>query len=392
MNRKQRIGIALGNAFEYYDIAVLAAISGYLSLFFEKHGINHANETVWGIFALRFLIRPLGGFIIGYYANSAGRKSALMLTSLLTGGATVILALMPEGLSGTAILMLFLGVQLVQAFAFGGEYPALINILLSDARKDHLTRISSLLVGSSLAGVILSSVVVLCLKSATSEEWMASTGWRIPVLLGVVNLAISFWFRCRLPVTPMPEKQICSRTQSLRTAFNIFLCTIPGAVVFYILNFAGGITGKALHLGYFTSIWPALTSGILLVAIIISGQLVDRYSTPMTVFRLSLNVLFLAGIPLYVMLGSAHILWVAIAQALIIMISGVILACLAAVLWELSEGRNLALGVGYNISLSIFGGLTPLFMVYLTPYGIAAAGTYIIMSSLPAAILLHRYK
>ncbi|MEX5924690.1 hypothetical protein [Providencia hangzhouensis] len=72
-----------------YDIAVFAAISSYLSAELERLGYNQATEMVWGIFALRFIIRPVGAYIIGRYADSVGKKSALVLTSFITGTATL---------------------------------------------------------------------------------------------------------------------------------------------------------------------------------------------------------------------------------------------------------------------------------------------------------------
>ncbi|MEX6312768.1 hypothetical protein AB6G19_02330 [Providencia manganoxydans] len=74
MKWKFRCGAALGNALEYYDIAVFAAISMYLSAELERLGYSQATEMVWGIFALRFLIRPIGGYIIGRYADRVGKN------------------------------------------------------------------------------------------------------------------------------------------------------------------------------------------------------------------------------------------------------------------------------------------------------------------------------
>ncbi|MEX6037814.1 hypothetical protein [Providencia hangzhouensis] len=84
MKWKFRFGAVVGNALEYDDIAVFAAISTYLSMELTKLGYAQATEMVWGIFALRFLIRPLGGYVIGWYADTVGKKSALVLTSLIT--------------------------------------------------------------------------------------------------------------------------------------------------------------------------------------------------------------------------------------------------------------------------------------------------------------------
>lgn len=101
MKWRYRLGAVAGNALEYYDIAVFAAISVYLSAELERLGYESATEMVWGIFALRFLARPIGGYIIGRYADRAGKKAALVLTSQITGVATLCMALLPVHLLGS---------------------------------------------------------------------------------------------------------------------------------------------------------------------------------------------------------------------------------------------------------------------------------------------------
>ncbi len=71
---KQKLGVISGNALEYYDIAVFAAIMPYLSHIMQESGLHHSNYIVWGIFALRFLIRPFGAVVVGKIADSKGKK------------------------------------------------------------------------------------------------------------------------------------------------------------------------------------------------------------------------------------------------------------------------------------------------------------------------------
>ncbi|MFY3770774.1 Sialic acid transporter NanT [Providencia manganoxydans] len=81
-----RFKAAIGNALEYYDVAIFAAVSIYLSEEFKQLGYANATEMIWSIFALRLVIRPLGGYVIGRYADRVGKKSALVLTSIISGG------------------------------------------------------------------------------------------------------------------------------------------------------------------------------------------------------------------------------------------------------------------------------------------------------------------
>ena len=167
---KQKIGAVTGNALEFYDIAVFASISGFISVLFAHQGIEHAEYVVWGIFALRFLVRPLGGLVIGHYAKNHGVRSALILTNLMIGLATLSMAFMPVESLGKYIVVVFLLLQIVQAFSFGGEYPTLISYLHQGTDQADKSKTSSLIVASSLVGVVVSLVVVYGLKELLTVE------------------------------------------------------------------------------------------------------------------------------------------------------------------------------------------------------------------------------
>ncbi|NAX23088.1 MFS transporter, partial [Vibrio sp. V39_P1S14PM300] len=112
LNWKQRFGVVSGNVFEFYDIAVYAAISPYITKIFEQQGISEGGILVWIIFALRFLLRPLGGIVVGKIADEHGRKQALIFTSTLTGIATLLMACLPVEFFGQYIIFAFLILQM----------------------------------------------------------------------------------------------------------------------------------------------------------------------------------------------------------------------------------------------------------------------------------------
>ncbi|MCW2256999.1 MFS family permease [Providencia alcalifaciens] len=234
MKWKFRFGTVIGNALEYYDIAVFAAISMYLSAELERQGYLQATEMIWGIFALRFITRPIGGYIIGRYADRVGKKSALILTSSITGTATLCMAFLPISLLGIYTPLAILILQMVLSFSYAGEYPALATYLLHDAKSNEYSRISALMTGSGLSGVVISLAVVLLLESTLDLQTMQTIGWRIPLLLGVVNIAISFWFRSRLPDIPITSKVY--RKVNWYISFHIFLIAVPDSVTFYTQN------------------------------------------------------------------------------------------------------------------------------------------------------------
>ncbi|WP_369523030.1 MFS transporter [Vibrio campbellii] len=126
----------------------------------------------------------------------------------------------------STLFFYFLFLQIIQAFSFGGEYPTVINYLTNHSPKKEVARTSSLIVASSIVGVLLSIAIVETLKFTLSSEAMQSYGWRIPLLIGGINIAVSFWFRSKLPkeVNTVVEKT----KQSPRQWIPLFFISMGG--------------------------------------------------------------------------------------------------------------------------------------------------------------------
>jgi MFS transporter, MHS family, proline/betaine transporter len=385
----QRLGIVSGNVFEFYDIAIYAAISPYLSHMLAGHGITHSDWVVWGIFALRFLVRPLGGLIIGRIADTQGRKRALIMTSSLTGMATLLMASLPVSLLGESIVVILLLLQMIQAFSFGGEYPTIIQYLHHDSRTEEHARISSLIVASSIVGVIVSILIVMGLKSALSESQMQNYGWRIPLVLGAINILISFWFRLRLP-TVLPLSSSAPRSGELKITIRVGLVSIAGAVVFYIQNISSGILAKDFPIQQFALV----NSLTLLLMILLVGWFTDKYiRSPRKSFSGGLMASLFLSYPAYALLIHSEQSWPQWGAFLMIsLISALILANLATMLFRLSRNNTTSLGLGYNVALSIFGGMSPLIVSFLSGYDISYVGGYAAFSAVPALIGLYAFS
>lgn len=383
MKWSQRIGVVSGNAMEFYDIAVYAAISPYLSTSFEQQGFIHSQLIIWGIFAIRFLIRPFGGIIVAQYAKRNGRKSALILTSTLTGSATILMATLPINALGFYLPLALLILQMVQAFSFGGEYPTIINYLINDCEKEQQGRISSLIVGSSLIGVIFSELIVLTLKNMLDSHQMMEFGWRIPLFIGGINILISFWFRTTLPFQKVQHSNTSNYEKKTTKTVKLFLLTIPAAVVFYIQNLASSMIGAKLFTGPLKEIFPLINTSLLLATVISTGLFVDRFTNPIRSFDFGIGCLFLFGIPLYYLSNSESFTVLILSILGISVVSAMILSNLVAALKEKSEGDDTSLGLGYNMALSLFGGLTPIIVHSLIPYGVIYVGIYISLSAIP---------
>ncbi|CNE36788.1 MFS transporter [Yersinia bercovieri] len=378
MKWKFRLGAVAGNALEYYDIAVFAAISVYLTAELERQGYSQATQMVWGIFALRFIIRPVGGYIIGRYADRAGRKSALILTSFISGSATLCMALLPIGLLGPYTPLAILVLQMALSFSYAGEWPTLTTYLFNDAANNERARISVLITSSAVMGVIASLLLVFVLERSLDPVTMQTVGWRIPLLLGVVNIAVSFWFRARLPIQPLASGRY--RRVNWRKSLQILLINVPGSVVFYAQNMSSSLIRDNLQLGDFKSLYAILSSTLILFFMLICGWLTDKYSSSARVLNAGVIGLILLSVPLYYVICSNVIELILFAQLIIIINTAMISSTMPSVLAEVAEGQTTTLSMGYNISSTLAGGLTPLIISYLVSYDLVYAGGYIALS------------
>ncbi|NIL21569.1 MFS transporter [Yersinia mollaretii] len=385
MKWKFRLGAVAGNTLEYYDIAVFAAISMYLSAEFARQGYQNPESIVWGIFALRFITRPLGGYIIGRYADKVGRKSALILTSSVTGVATLCMALLPIDTLGYYAPLVVLLLQMTLSLSFGGEIASLTTYLYDNASDNERARISSLINGSALIGVLASLLVVYILERTLTPAAMQVFGWRIPLMLGIVNIIVSFWFRIKLPLQPPIHSH---QHVNWRNAAQIFLTLAPSATVFYAQNISMSLIRETLHLNELKNIYAMLSTSLLLILTLLFGWLVDRYSTVANVFKWSIFSLIMFTAPLFLLLSSRHIEVILLAQLLITANAALIIVCTLSVIANIAKGHTATLGVGHNLSASLFGGMTPLIIDTLLPYGLVYAGSYI---SLSGFILLLSY-
>ncbi|MFY3771172.1 Sialic acid transporter NanT [Providencia manganoxydans] len=374
MKWKYRFGAVMGNALESYEIAIFAAISPYLSAELNRLGYEQASEMVWGIFALRFLSRPIGGYIIGLYAEKVGKKSALILTSFITGLATLSMAFLPIELLGAYTPIAILIIQLALSFSFAGEYPSLVTYLFKDSSLNERAKISAMIVCSGLLGFAICLGMVFVLDKVLPQETMQTIGWRIPLFLGLINVIISFWFRAKLPEQPINNLK---NKLSIKSVIAVIFIAIPGAVIFYMQSISSIIIISHLNLGDFKSLFIVVSTCILISLIIIIGWWTDKYSSPEKIFSVGVWGGMLLSIPLYYLLEGTNVTFVFIAQFLLLIFSSLILSAASSVLFSGSLGNVVVLALGNNIAQTCIGGLTPLTVNYLKNYGIAYIGLFI---------------
>lgn len=191
------VGGSVGNLVEWYDWYAYSAFS----LYFARAFFPPANQTIQllnaaAVFAVGFFMRPLGGWLMGRYADRHGRRAALTASVLLMCGGSLLIAVTPTyasiGLAAPALLVL---ARLLQGLSVGGEYGASATYLSEMAGQRHRGFWSSFQYVTLIMGQLLALGVLLVLQRVLDDEALRAWGWRIPFVIGALCAVVAIWLR-----------------------------------------------------------------------------------------------------------------------------------------------------------------------------------------------------
>jgi MFS family permease len=180
--RRAIAAITLGNGLEFYDFTVYSFFAVLIGkLFFPVGGTMGQLMLSLATFGVGFIARPLGGVLVGLYADRAGRKPAMALTLWMMGlGSALFVAAPTYAQAGWLAPALIVVARLVQGFAVGGELGASSAMLMEYADDDSRGYFGSWQLFSQGASVLLGALIGLTLTNTLSPEALESWGWRIP--------------------------------------------------------------------------------------------------------------------------------------------------------------------------------------------------------------------
>src|SRR6201993_940102 len=181
------VATSLGNALEWFDISVYAYFAVYISnAFFPVADKTTSLLLTFGTFGLSFLARPIGGVVLGAYADRHGRKASLLLSITMMTFGTLAVALMPTFATiGVAAPLLVIVARLVQGFSAGGEFGSSTAFLVEHMPGRRGFVASWQFASQALSGLLGSGFGAL-LSTTLSQAELESWGWRIPFLFGVL--------------------------------------------------------------------------------------------------------------------------------------------------------------------------------------------------------------
>jgi len=203
-----------GNLVEWFDWYTYSATALYFApVFFPKGDQTAQLLQAAAVFAVGFFARPVGAWLMGRYADRAGRKAALTLSVAMMCAGSLVIAVTPGAARiGVAAPIILLLARIFQGLSLGGEYGASATYMSETAGRSHRGFWSSFNYVTLIGGQLVALSVLIVLQHALSNSDMASWGWRIPFVIGAALGLVAFWLRRR-----MEESQSFIREQASRS-------------------------------------------------------------------------------------------------------------------------------------------------------------------------------
>ncbi|MFD0792941.1 MFS transporter [Mucilaginibacter litoreus] len=366
------IGGSLGNLVEWYDWYVYSAFSLYFAgAFFPKGNQTAQLLNAAGIFALGFLMRPIGGWLMGTFADKHGRKKALTFSVLLMSAGSLIIAISPSykhiGIAAPILLVL---ARVVQGISVGGEYGTSATYLSEMATKKHRGFYSSFQYVTLIMGQLLAlGVLVLLQRVFLTQEQLHSWGWRIPFGIGAILAIVVMYLRRSLQESasfveehqkPELRGTLKALAQHPKAVLTVVGLTLGGTVAFY--TFTTYMQKFLVNTSGFDKNEATLISTLTLIVFMLLqplyGYISDRIGRkPMLKAFGILGIL--TTIPILTFLSNTINFWLAFALIMVaLLVVSNYTSINAVVKAELFPAHIRALGVGfpYAIAVSVFGG------------------------------------
>ena len=378
-SQTMRVGAAiLGNALEFYDFTVYAAFATWLAkAFFPADNPNTSLLLAVATFGVGFVARPLGGVLIGAYADRFGRRPAMTLTIWLMALGSGMIGLLPTydqiGMLAPVLLVL---ARLLQGFSAGGEMGPATTYLLESAPAHRKGFFGSWQLASQNMGSLFSGLVGLLLALLITPGATDSWGWRVPFLLGILIAPVGYFIRRNLDETLDTEEA----HGSIGGVLSDILANHWSKILLCILLISGGTitqyfflytTTYAINTLHYSQSWSMATNFATFISgtifALIGGALADRYGlkTVAIVPRIIVTLLLYPALLLVVSSGSPLVLVITSATLIAFhaMASGAGIILIPMIFPAIV--RTAGLSIAYALGVTIFGGTAQLVFTWI---------------------------
>jgi MHS family citrate/tricarballylate:H+ symporter-like MFS transporter len=369
-----------GNALEFYDFITYTYFAAQIGrVFFPTQSAYASLMLSLATFGAGFLMRPIGGILIGRYADRKGRRPAMLFSLSLMGGAILAVAIVPSYAAiGMAAPVLVVIARLAQGFALGGQVGSTTAFLMEAAPVSRRGIYTAWQVASQYCASLAGGLVGIALSNFMTGAQLQAYGWRIAFLLGALALPVGLLLVRSVPETlhraagAVPETELASDWTLWRAHWKVIvlgLVVLASATVFtYVTNYMTTYAETVLHLSTAVAFAATVVVGVSgIVGGLFSGWLSDRIGRwPVMVWP---RVLFLVLVwPLYHWMVEQHNATALLcATAILVVLGAMSFGPFAAALTESlpMRIRGSTFGTVYAISIAIFGGSAQLIVTWL---------------------------
>ncbi|HFJ9493739.1 MFS transporter [Bacillus cereus] len=376
---------SVGNLIEWYDWYVYSAFAVYFSAeFFPKGDPTSQLLNTAAIFAVGFLMRPIGSLLMGRYADRHGRRAALTLSITVMAGGSLIIACTPSyesiGIMAPIILVL---ARLLQGLSLGGEYGTSATYLSEMASSGRRGFYSSFQYVTLVAGQMVALGVQIVLQQLLSEPDMKSWGWRIPFIIGAMGAVAVLWLRRTMDESEQfaniksQKRESAGTVRALmkhpKAVLTVVGLTLGGTVAFYTYTtYLQKFMVNTVGLPKEVVSWINFVALLIFVVLQpIAGLLSDKIGRrPLLMAFGILGTLLTAPIFFFMEKTTEPIVAFLLMMVGLIIVTGYtsINAIVKAELFP-TEIRALGVGLPYALTVAIFGGTAEFIALWLKSIG-----------------------
>ncbi|TQM14030.1 MFS transporter [Pseudonocardia kunmingensis] len=386
--RKAIVAGAIGNTVEWVDWAVYATLAPiFASQFFAPGDETVALLSTLAVFAVGFIMRPIGGAVLGAYADRHGRKKGLMLTISLMAGAAFVIAITPTYAAiGIAAPLILLLARLVQGFSAGGEFGSSSSFLVESAAPKRRAFAGSWQQVSVGAGALIASFMGFVLTSTLDDAAMQSWGWRVAFAVGGLLGLVGLWLRVSVEETESFQRAsgegrtsgkhpiIGMLTEHPVAALRVVGITIAGTLTYYVwISYMPGYASTTIGI----PLEEALLANTIAIAYFLCllpfvALLSDRYGRKPTLLAFAIGFLLLAW-PLFQLLSLGGFGTLLVVELIgVTLIAGYSANCAVVMAEQFpAEVRSTGIGLPYALAVAIFGGTAPYILTWMSSNGLA---------------------
>ncbi|MGM9905599.1 MFS transporter [Lactobacillus sp.] len=375
---------SLGNMIEWFDWYVYASFSIYFSAaFFPASNQTAELLSTAAVFAIGFLLRPLGSLIMGQFADKKGRKAALTLSVTIMAAGSLIIAFAPTyaqvGIISPIILVV---TRMIQGLSLGGEYGTSATYMSEMASRGRRGFYSSFQYVTLIAGQLFSLLVQIILQQVLTDAQLYAFGWRIPFIIGALGAVAVLWLRLSMDESAQftaknkQNKQAGSFSLLMKYPKQVAIVvgmTLGGTISFY--SYTTYMQQFMINTAGLDKETVAMINFLVLLVMValqpIFGHLSDKIG------RRPLLIFFGIGgtlltVPIFTLLSHVT----TALQAFLLMLTGVVIvsgytsinAIVKAELFP-SEIRALGVGLPYGLTVALFGGTSQYVALYMRSAG-----------------------